>query len=197
MQSIFEKLIILFSTRIPLIVAKFFHHTGFVKLYQPLPHLFITSGEYSERITGRLEAIQENLDANMKIGMDIGCNNGFYVFSLAETGRWMCGVEGDDSVFQVFLAAKRKFLPGNVTPINMHVTPENVHVLPECDFVIFMAVFHHWARHYGKDAALQMLSILLSKTRQTLFLEVPFSNDSGENYRDVLPDRDAKDPEAW
>lgn len=197
MQSIFEKLIEIVSTYIPLALAKLFHRAGFVKLYQPIPHLSITSGEYAERITGRLEAIQANLDAGMQIGMDIGCNNGFYVFSIAESGMLMFGVEGDDNVFQIFLAAKRKFPLGNVTPVNLHVTPENVIILPECDFVIFMAIFHHWARHYGEDAALKMLSTLLTKTRQTLFFEVPFACDSGENYRNALPDRNAADPEAW
>lgn len=197
MQNIFEKLITLLSTHIPLSVAKLFHRLGLSTQYQPLPHISLIGGSYSERIAGRLSAIKENLSDDLKVGMDIGCNNGFYVFSIAETGRWMCGVEGDNNVFQIFLAAKRKFTPQNVTPINQHVTIENVDFLPECDFMICMAVFHHWARHYGEKNALEILKTLLNKTRKTVFLEIPFANESGSNYKDVLPDRGAENSEMW
>jgi hypothetical protein len=109
----------------------------------------------------------------------------------------MYGIEGADVTFQVFLAAKRLFPAGNVIPLNMYVTPQNAASLPDCDFTVLMAVFHHWARFYGAEAALEILSTVLAKTRQTIFFEVPFARDSGPKYRDCLPDRDVEDPEAW
>ena len=197
MADLFGRLVSLCSTRVTLWLARLFHRLGWLTQYQPLPHLSFAGTSLSARIDGRLTAIRDNLGSSHRLGMDIGCNNGFYVFSLAEDGRTMYGIEGADVTFQVFLAAKRLFSSGTVIPLNMYVTPENARSLPECDFTILMAVFHHWARFHGEAAALDMLQAVLQKTRQTLFFEVPFARDSGANYRDCLPDRHADDPEAW
>ncbi|NNE83117.1 MAG: hypothetical protein HKN28_04015 [Alphaproteobacteria bacterium] len=197
MADAFGRLVSLFSTRTILLLTRVFHRFGWMSQYQPLPHVSFGGASFSSRIYGRLDAIRDNLGSGHHFGMDIGCNNGFYVFSLAGPDRLMYGIEGADDIFQVFLAAKRMFTPGNVIPLNMYVTPDNARGLPECDFTILMAVFHHWARLYGEGPALDMLSTVLQKTRQTLFFEVPFARDSGANYRDCLPDRDADDPEQW
>jgi hypothetical protein len=197
MADVFGRLVSLSSTRIPLLLARAFHRLGWLSQYQPLPHISFSGPDFSDRIDGRLTAIRSNLESDHRLGMDIGCNNGFYVFGMADAGRLMYGIEGADVTFQVFLAAKRLFPSANVMPLNIYVAPDNVRSLPECDFTILMAVFHHWARFYGEEAALRMLETVLRKTRRTLFFEVPFAQDSGVNYRDCLPDRDAEDPETW
>jgi hypothetical protein len=154
-----------------------FHYDVFPGLrYQPLPWLGYDKADRGVGTLERWRAMEREIAVRPGASaMDLGCNVGFFVFSLAKMGFQTIGVEGDDIYWRIARHAARKMDLANVGLLNMYVTPQSVDLLPKTDVVIFLSVFHHWARYFGFDKATEMLARLWDHCGSQLFF------DTGEN----------------
>ena len=168
---------------------------GLIEFYQPLPQLGISlkKAGQEQRVIKRWEAIEKALPEEVSSAMDIGCNVGYYVFSLASRGCFVLGIEAGPIYHFFSFHAKEALGLGNVALAQTFLKPNNVKALPEVDCVLLLAVFHHWCRAFGKDAALEMLDVIYKKAGKALFFE---TGEQGENYAPSLPDM-GESPEQW
>lgn len=140
--------------------------------YQPLPWLGLKSALRAESTIKRWNAIEKCLKTEtVDSAMDIGCNVGFFCFSLAEKGIPTLGVEADERVLRIARYAARKINTSAVSFLNMHVSPENVRLLPSVDVVTVMSVWHHWCGSYGFEEATKLLGTIWSKSQKLMFFE--------------------------
>ncbi|MFT5468349.1 MAG: SAM-dependent methyltransferase [Verrucomicrobiales bacterium] len=166
-----------------------------IEFYQPMPQLKISLRKKGQerRVLARWNAMEKALPDDIQNAMDIGCNVGFYAFSLAQRGYFVTGIEGGP-VYHIFSHhAKEALGLNNVSLAKLLVTPDNVKTLPGADCVLLLAVFHHWCRAFGKESALEMLDEIYRKTGKVLFFE---TGEGGENYAKSLPDM-GDSPENW
>lgn len=177
--------------------ARLAHATGMLKLYQPIPDLNLAMDSLRPRLQMRLNSIRDQLPPGTHDGLDIGCNIGYYAFELAKDGHRIMGVEGGPANFAILSAARRKLQVSRIVPVQWTLTPENIGLLPQVDFTIFMSVFHHWCLAYGAETALEMLSVIISRTRNVLFFESAQYDETSDRYKDILPDRGTSDSEQW
>lgn len=168
---------------------------GVIKLYQPIPQakIHLKNKEQQNRVVGRWEAIKEQLPEGKMSVMDIGCNSGYYCFQLAELGHFSLGVEASPPFHLLSMHAKEVIGLNNTAFAKMFVDPENVDSLPKTDCVILLAVFHHWCRAFGSEAAIKMLETVFKNTSKVMFFE---TGESGDNYAKHLPDM-GESPETW
>jgi len=144
--------------------------------YQPLPWLGLKDADRGSGTVERWKVIAHEIQVRPNASaMDIGCNVGFFVFSLAKLGFETIGVEGDDIFWRIARHAARRMEAGNVGLLNMYVTPKNIDLLPKTDVIIFLSVFHHWSRYFGFEEAATMLSKLWDHCGSQMFFE------TGEN----------------
>ena len=157
------------------------------KDYQPLPWINKTSYKRNHSTLSRWDAIEKEIKISGGSAMDIGCNLGFFVLSLAEKGFFTIGVDTQPG-FKVYseYAVKKADLH-NAVFSTIEIAPDNigspksskyysntsfpVNSLPTVDIVIFMSVWHHWINAYGFVKSKHMLRILWEKTNYALFFE--------------------------
>jgi len=197
MKKLFNYLLGQFSSECIIVLAKLAHRIHVFRQYQPIPDLNLAMDMQTPRNINRLKAIREHVPDNSRTGIDIGCNIGYFLFELANSGYRMIGIEGDLPTYRILNSIRNTLKNYNVITSNYFVTPENVDCLPEADFIICMAIFHHWCVAYGDNTALEMLKIITHKCRKAIFFETPFAQDSSDKYKKVLPDRNADDAEQW
>jgi len=170
--------------------------------YQPLYRMSATAKRKlgcEQRLMAIEEGIRQIPGEDLSI-MDIGCNVGFFVFSLAaKFGSDRCtaiGIEADLRSYRIarLLAVRHKVR--NVALMNMFVTPQNVASLPQCRVILCLSVFHHWCVTYGWDKATAMLRELLNNKCDFLFFESIQSDHTSEKYSKVMPDM-GQDIKGW
>jgi len=171
---------------------------GPITTYQPLPWLGLTGGRRARGCVRRLDAIRRQLDKagiRPRTVLDVGANVGFFSLSFAEAGADAYAVEGEERNLRLGLMASKRLIPGSgsFVAIARWCDRENISALPSCDVTLCLSVWHHWVRHFGIDAATDMLKSLLARTKGVLFF------DSGEREMPVsygLP-FGAEEPESW
>ncbi len=140
--------------------------------YQPLPWLGLNTGQRGEGTKARWRAIEASLTHHsISSAMDIGCNLGYFCFSLAQKGIPVLGIDMDSRYLRIAQYASRKIRTPIVGLCNMVVNVETVPLLPKVDLVLLLSVWHHWVREYGLDAAGQILSAVWEKSNKVLFFE--------------------------
>ena len=150
--------------------AQWFKAHNFAK-YQPLPWIGKVSVKRDESTIARWEAIKREITIQKGSAMDIGCNLGFFVLSLAEMGFYAIGIDMDHSFKVISQYVQKKKGLGNSAFSTMKTTPDNIETLPAVDIVIFLSVWHHWIKAFGHEQAREMFKTLWKKTNQTLFFE--------------------------
>ena len=156
---------------------------GLLEIYQPIYTHQPGSGEPALReCEDRLRAFTARLPDGPISVLDIGCNIGFFVLSLAQRGGICVGVDaaGKQILAAKAIAALNK--AKNATFVHTAVTPENVFTLPRCDLVLCLSVFHHWVRVFGKDAACRMLQIVAEHTGRYLVFETGQPDEVGARW---------------
>ncbi|MBN2059279.1 MAG: DUF1698 domain-containing protein [Deltaproteobacteria bacterium] len=158
--------------------------------YQPLPWIGKRSFKRDISTIQRWEAIRKEIPAEGGSAMDIGCNLGFFVLSMAERGFYVIGIDMSPGYRVISEYVQKKAGLSNAAFSSMELTPENISSLPNVDVVIFLSIWHHWIRAYGIERARLMFHILWEKTNHTLFFE------SGEDKE--IKDLDIKvPPSEW
>lgn len=160
------------------------------KLYLPILH----GGNAcrSDASKARLQIIKReiaSLGLKDKYGiLDIGCNNGYFVFDLAREGNFCIGIDG----FPGFLDEGRFLVDcqriKSVGLIEMFVSPDNIEAFPDMDIIIFLSVLQKLAKQYGFQDSTDILVNLWQKTRIMMFFEMPDSLESVDIFKEYLPE---------
>jgi hypothetical protein len=140
--------------------------------YQPLPWLGIDDAPRSIGVRTRWERMAEVIEeVGAETAVDIGCNAGYFVLSLAERGLATVGIESDPRYARLLLHARKRLPYEDVTVSVMKLTPTSAGLVPRSDATLFLAVWHHLVREFGLDPALGVLRSLWEGTRSVMFFE--------------------------
>jgi len=104
--------------------------------------------------------------------IDIGCHQGFFTFKFAEKGGICMGFDNDRAELLVARARSSINKVNNVAFLEMYINPKNITSFPNADIVVFMSVFHHWVRYFGKDDAIEMFRILSEKAIEGIVFDL-------------------------
>lgn len=143
---------------------------GLTTPYQPDP--FAAGTEDGLRSSAqRFEAFAPSLPDGPISVLDIGCNEGYFVFRMAERGGTCIGIDGDRNAVMVAEARAKLQLVPNALFANFPVEHSNVEGLPRFDVVILLSVFHHWVRHQGRESAEDLFAGLASHAGRYMVFE--------------------------
>lgn len=172
-------------------VYVFFRHAELklTKLYLP-----VLDGNDACRLKASTERLQiikreiKNLGTKDKYSvLDVGCNNGYFVFDLAKEGNFCIGIDA----FPVFLDVGKFIIDRqkikSVGLVDMFVSPHNVDAFPDVDILIFLSVFQKLAKQYGFHDTSSILIKLWQKTKLMMFFEMPDSLETVEIFKEDLP----------
>jgi len=149
--------------------------------YQPLPWVGLHNARRAEGTLERWKIIEASLrNYSVQSAVDIGCNVGFFCFSLADKGISSIGIDIDERALRIARAVAKKTGMSHVGFSNQFVTPQSVSLIPHADVMIFLSVWHHWVKRYGMDTAMKMLSEIWNACDQVMYFE------SGQN--EMSPD---------
>lgn len=165
-----------------------------VEEYQPDPF-----GESSDpRMSqARFEALDGCLPARQPVSvLDIGCNEGFFVFRLAERGGLCLGLDLDNRALMMARARARIHGVENVAFLRWEVDTANALALPLVDAVICLSVFHHWVRYQGLEEARAILSAVASRARSHLVFETGQADELDARWASDLGFM-GSDPDRW
>lgn len=148
--------------------------------YQPLPWVGLQGGRRSIGTQQRLEAILGFLESRggvPAITLDVGANVGYFSLSFAELGAIAYAVEAEPLNNRISRIASNRLeaKSGSFVPLRIWCDTNSVRRFPDANVTLCLSIWHHWVRHYGLDAATEILEELLRKTSDVLFF------DSGEN----------------
>jgi len=162
--------------------------------YQPLPWIGIGRAQRGQGTEERWIAIDKHLgNYSISSAMDIGCNVGYFCFSLAAKGIPTLGVEMNDRYFRIAKYTNQKIKTSKIALCNMTVNIDTVRLLPNVDAILLLSVWHHWVRYYGFQIATKMLSCVWAKCNKIMFFETGESEMPSEFS---LPNMGST-PETW
>jgi hypothetical protein len=140
--------------------------------YQPLPWLGLKKAKRGAGTEARWAAIESTLnDAPIDSALDIGCNTGYFCFSLASKGIPTLGVDRDDRFLRIAQHVARQLQAHGVGFCKMDLTPDTLRLLPNVDLVLLLSVWHHWVHGYGLEVASEMLAAVWDKSQKMMFFE--------------------------
>jgi SAM-dependent methyltransferase len=140
--------------------------------YQPLPWLGLSRARRSDGVDSRWREIEQLVDElRPTTALDIGCNVGFFVFSLAAKGLAAVGVERYDRFTRIFREARTRIGLPEVGLTDIELTTKTVSLLPSVDLCLFLSVWHHIAREQGHDVAKDVLTSVWMLTKVVLVFE--------------------------
>lgn len=165
--------------------------------YQPVLHR-------ARQISGGQRGTHERLDALLPVleevqadsVIDLGCAEGYMVRRIAESGRFVLGV--DENV-RALSTAHLSLSSANVQGwglIRLTLNAETVELLPPMDATISLSVMHHVMIHQGVDHAERMMKAIRERTRKVVIFEMGQSDETAFAWSSRLPDM-GSDPHAW
>lgn len=163
--------------------------------YQPLPLLGLRSAKRSTGTIERWKAIEASLveDEAIHTALDIGCNVGYFCFSLAQRGIVTLGIDVDDRVLRIARHASKRLSTSGVGWCHLELSKTTLPLLPEVDLVLLLSVWHHWVREFGFENASAMLSMTWARCNRVLFFETGETEmPEGFGLPDMRPS-----PEKW
>ncbi|HSD84865.1 MAG TPA: hypothetical protein VLG46_13440, partial [Anaerolineae bacterium] len=102
--------------------------------YQPLPWLGLKKAKRGAGTAARWAAIEATLNNEViDSAMDIGCNAGYFCFSLAAKGIPTLGVDRDDRFLRIAQHAAGRMGARSVGFCKMDLTPDTIRLLPNVD----------------------------------------------------------------
>lgn len=168
-------------------------------VYQPIPlpgyeETFATAGRCCvDRLQGILARIREVFgDRKLRIA-DVGCNSGFFCFSLANQGHDVVGIDGSAKYVARcnFLADTAYPLPNRPSFRTQLINETNLASLSEFDLVLCFSVLHHFPNRF------QLLSLFSDQVPYAyLELDGPLCGelDVSTFYHRVTKVAEANDP---
>ncbi len=167
------------------------------EVYQPLVVSGLSYLRPKRPCEDRLKFIISDIDERGARINDIGCQIGFFSFSLAREGYSVTGYDMEARNIYIChllnelsdISLKPKFL-------NIEFDLETIGNFESADYTLCLAVFHHIIYSRGLMVAKKLISILRKKTKKKIYFEVGQSNEPVEPWAKSLPDMGA-DPFMW
>jgi SAM-dependent methyltransferase len=166
------------------------------KAYQPS-----VFGERSQCGAGRecqdrFKNINECLPDTPLSCLDIGCNEGYFVFRMSERGGFCHGIDKGRNEIMVADGLAKVNNINNVSFSNAEIDVDYIFGLPHYDVIIFMSVFHHIARHNGLKYAEEFMLALSSINNKYLIFETGQPNELNTEWAEDLTFM-KPDVESW
>lgn len=140
--------------------------------YQPLPWLGYHEARRGIGCNDRWAAMKTIISSNsISSALDLGCNVGYFSFSLEELGIATIGVEMDDRFFRIARYAAKINNTKKVGFLSMEINNDTAHLLPKVDLILLLSVWHHWVKYYGLDAATKLLATIWEHCEELMFFE--------------------------
>jgi SAM-dependent methyltransferase len=163
------------------------------KMYQPNPFEIDDSSNIRDCLE-RFSCIDESLPKKPLSCLDIGCNEGFFVFKLADRGGLCVGIDSGRNEIMTANSIKSIYQVNNAIFSNLYVEPKDIKGFPVFDVVIFLSVFHHLVKNKGVDFAKEFVQEIASVNSKYLVFETGQPDEKGvswsENMNFMLPDID-------
>jgi O-antigen chain-terminating methyltransferase len=160
------------------------------EMYQPSynsSRFLLFNSQKSQRLSDdRLDAMIKNLKTKNGSYLDIGSQIGYFVFYFNKLGFFSTGIEMNSysSDYASCLSILNKIK--NISFINDTINQNSVKNLPDFDVVSILSVFHHLVYFQGKVAAEEILSILISKCKNTFYFETGEFEEKGFYWTESL-----------
>lgn len=139
--------------------------------YQPNP--FVSPPQPDPRdCQGRFDAAMTILgDMECPSVLDVGCNQGYFTFRFARKGGICLGMDNDRGELMVARARAELHKVRNAAFLELAIDPGNLAGLPRSDIVVCLSIFHHWVRHFGRETACGMLSLLATRADKAMIFD--------------------------
>ena len=148
-------------------------------------------GRAIRRVNAELkrEAILESLDSRAHSALDLGCNTGYYSFMLSKRGLATIGVDLDKETLATArtVANTKEFRELPVGFMYTMLDRKTVHRLPTADIVLFLSTFQAMCATLGFEETYEILKVIWSKARYSLYFETAESDQRPQHYDGVLP----------
>ncbi len=175
------------------------HHALFAlpEIYHPLLVPGFTDIKAKRPCKDRLRLIINDMeDIPAKVN-DIGCQIGFFSFSLAERGYSVTGYDmNKQNILICRMLNELNNCPTKPAFKNTAFMPETIDAFSSADYTLCLAVFHHIIYYHGLSVAQKLIAVLRNKTRKRLYFEIGQSNEPVEPWAKHLPDM-GPDPLVW
>ena len=149
-------------------------------------------GRAIRRVNAELkrEGILTSLDPDADTALDLGCNSGYYSFMLSKRGLMTLGIDIDREALATAktIANTKEFWELPVGFMYTKLDRKTVNHLPEADVVLFLSAFHTFCLHYGFDEAYEILRVIWTKVRGSLYFETAETDQRPALYGGYLPD---------
>jgi hypothetical protein len=103
--------------------------------------------------------------------MDIGSQNGYFVFQMATHGLIALGIEREDPAYRASQILALLNSVDRASFVHLEITDATVRDLPTVDVVVCMAVFHHWVHQHDLDYATRIMRALAARTGSVMVFE--------------------------
>ena len=163
--------------------------------YQPRCGVDDQRAEAVRPTTARWEAIAPHLPTTGS-ALDVGCNNGFFTFKLAERGLLSLGVDTNTNAIATARLLGVRNDPPRAGFARLDLTPRTAASLPGVDVVLCLSVFHHLVRHQGLEDATEVMAVLASKTRRLMVFETGQADEVSKSWWRELAFM-GEDPQGW
>ena len=175
------------------------HHAllALPEIYQPVVFSGLTYLKAKRPCKDRLALIINDMEDPPAKVSDIGCQIGFFSFSLAERGYSVTGYDMNARNIQIcHMLNGLSHLSPKPTFKNIALIPETAESFEAADYTLCLAVFHHIIYYHGLPVAQELVHVLRNKTRKKLYFEIGQSNEPVEPWAKDMPDM-GSDPIVW
>ena len=175
------------------------HHAllALPEIYQPVLVPGLTYLRAKRPCKDRLELITSDMGDPPATVSDIGCQIGFFTFSLAEQGYSVIGYDMNAQNVQIcHMLNELSDLSTKPTFRNIILMPETAESFEAADYTLCLAVFHHIIYYHGLSVAQGLVPVLRNRTRKKLYFEIGQSNEPVEPWAKHMPDMGI-DPFIW
>lgn len=156
------------------VTAFFLTKTGITQNYQPLSR----KSQGMRSCIDRLDAIKGNI-CNGNLCLDIGCNTGYFSSEISKLGIFTIGLESE---LKNVIVAESQYSASNLIFKQFNLDKDSAKMLPKADIILFLSVFHHFVKNYGKDNAVLILKKLASKCNKQFFFETGQPDELGTKW---------------
>ena len=145
--------------------------SGLANWYHPNPFKTKKNSVARESVD-RLNAIKPYLPSGPYTVMDIGCQEGYFLFKLSDDPGLKLGIDVDRNALQYGTSlASIQDKQNVVFSYSFIKDPSDLDVFPDFDVIICMSIYHHWAKHFGEIKANELLRKISHKTKKLLIFD--------------------------
>ena len=169
-----------------LLVLKIFIKKLLKGIHQYQPNPFSSDIAIGRMCKDRFDVFSNCLPDEKLSTLDIGCNEGFFTFKMAERGGLCIGIDWGYDQIQNACDIAHHYKINNAVFARMEIDEDNINSLPKVDVIICLSIYHHWARKFGEDVANNMLEKLAERSNRFMIFETGQPNETDAQWRKDL-----------